>query len=121
VHRGDLAMLPPAEVTTLTAVAHALSDPARLQMLWLLEQREELCTCEFEEVLALGQSRVSYHLKLLLDAGLLVRRRRGTWNHYRLARRGLLACVRALVPSVAATNEVQTEKETQDGSYTIHR
>lgn len=120
VYRGDLATLRPAEVTTLTAVAHALSDPVRLQILWLLEQREELCTCEFEEVLALGQSRVSYHLKLLLDAGLLVRRRRGTWNHYRLARRGLFACVRALAPSVDAANEVQTEEEAYNGIRIIH-
>src|SRR5512142_49610 len=100
VFRGELAMLPPLEVATLTAVAHALSDPARVQILWLLEQREELCTCEFEELLALGQSRVSYHLRLLLDAGLLIRERRGTWSHYRLARSGLIECLRTLAPRV---------------------
>ncbi|HEX6541435.1 MAG TPA: helix-turn-helix transcriptional regulator [Ktedonobacterales bacterium] len=100
VFRGELAMLPPPEAAILTAIAHALSDPARVQILWLLEQREELCTCEFEELLALGQSRVSYHLRLLLDAGLLVRERRGTWSHYRLARSGLIECLRALIPRV---------------------
>ena len=102
VFRGELTMLPPPEVATLTAIAHALSDPERVQILWLLEQREELCTCEFEELLTLGQSRVSYHLRLLLDAGLLVRQRRGTWSHYRLARSGLIECLRALAPHVEA-------------------
>jgi ArsR family transcriptional regulator, arsenate/arsenite/antimonite-responsive transcriptional repressor len=106
VLRGELATLPSPEVATLTAIAHALSDPARVQILWLLEQREELCTCEFEELLALGQSRVSYHLRLLLDAGLLVRHRQGTWSHYRLARSGLIACLRALVPHVEAGSAV---------------
>jgi ArsR family transcriptional regulator, arsenate/arsenite/antimonite-responsive transcriptional repressor len=99
VLRGELATLPPSEVATLAAVAHALSDPARVQILWLLEQCEELCTCEFEEVLALGQSRVSYHLRLLLEAGLVVRHRCGTWSHYRLARSGRIECLRALSPA----------------------
>lgn len=119
VLRGDLATLPPPEVAMLTTVAHALSDPARVQILWLLEQREELCTCEFEELLALGQSRVSYHLRLLLEAGLLFRQRRGTWSHYRLARSGLIECLRALAPHVEARSQVQ--KEAQGVTHTTHR
>lgn len=106
VRCGDVAQLPPPEVATLAAIAQALSDPARVQILWLLEQREELCTCEFEELLALRQSRVSYHLRLLLDAGLLVRQRHGTWSHYRLARSGLIECLRALVPRVETASAV---------------
>ena len=110
VSRGDLALLPPPDVVLVTAAAHALSDPARVQILWLLTQRGELCTCEFEELLALGQSRVSYHLKLLVDAGLIVRTRRGTWSHYRLARGDLLHCLRALAPSLLAAHGGQTEE-----------
>lgn len=118
---GDLAMLPPTEVATLTAVAHALSDPTRVQILWLLEQREGLCTCEFEELLGLGQSRVSYHLKLLLDAGLLLRHNLGTWSHYRLARSGLIECLRALASRVDSFNAAQKEEESQDGHLATHR
>jgi ArsR family transcriptional regulator len=121
VRRGDLAMLPQLEVATLTSIAQALSDPARVQILWLLEQRDELCTCEFEELLALGQSRVSYHLKLLVEAGLLVREKRGTWSHYQLARRGLIDCLRALAPHLTAPIGTQTEEETLDGTATAHR
>lgn len=130
VSRGDLATLPQSEVVALAAVAHALSDPARVQILWLLEQRDELCTCEFEELLTLGQSRVSYHLRLLLDAGLLVRQRRGTWSHYRLARSGLIECLRTLAPRVetlhveARSQAQKAQKEVQGvnhRNHTIHR
>ncbi len=100
VVRGDLALLPMSDIALVTAAAHALSDPARVQILWLLAQRDELCTCEFEELLGLGQSRVSYHLKLLVDAGLIVRTKRGTWSHYRLARGDLLPCLHALAPGI---------------------
>lgn len=118
VCRGDLAMLPLSEVATLTTVAQAVSDPARVQILWLLEQRDELCTCEFEELLGLGQSRVSYHLRLLLDAGLVIRYRRGTWSHYRPMRNGLIACLRALVPrvdtlAIEAGSEAQRKETTR--------
>ena len=121
VRHGDLALLPLPEVVTLTAVAQAVSDPARVQMLWLLEQRDELCTCEFEEALGLGQSRVSYHLRLLLDAGLVLRYRRGTWSHYRLARSGLIACLRALAPDVDTSTAAQREEEGQHDHQTTHR
>lgn len=121
VLRGDLALLPPAEVSTLTAVAQALSDPARMQILWLLEQREELCTCEFTELLALRQSRVSYHLRLLLETGLLVRHRRGTWSHYRLARSGVLERLRTLAPRAESrrveVGSTAQKKETHGGSH----
>ena len=121
VRRGDLAMLPPTEVATLTTVAHALSDPTRVQILWLLEQREELCTCEFEELLALSQSRVSYHLRLLLEAGLLLRHSRGTWSHYQLARSGLMDCLRALAPGVDVSTAVQREEESHNDPYATDR
>jgi ArsR family transcriptional regulator, arsenate/arsenite/antimonite-responsive transcriptional repressor len=119
VFRGDLGTLPPPEVAALIAVAHALSDPARVQILWLLDQRDDLCTCELEELLGLEQSRVSYHLRRLLDAGLLVRQRRGTWSHYRLARSGLIECLRALaphveMPSTTATSTAQKKEAHRD-------
>lgn len=90
VRRGDLQLLPDPETVKLAAVAKALSDPIRLQMIYLLEQRPDLCTCEFEELLGLSQSKVSYHLKVLLEAGIVTRETHGTWSHYSLRNPGVL-------------------------------
>ena len=99
VRRGDLQTLPTAELALLAGASKALGDPIRLQMLHLLEQRPDLCTCEFEELLGLGQSRVSYHLKVLLDAGLVSRETYGTWGHYSLRTPGILDRLRSLMPA----------------------
>ncbi|WP_017720699.1 ArsR/SmtB family transcription factor [Kamptonema formosum] len=62
---------------------HALSDPLRLQIVQLLQQRE-LCVCELCEVLQVAQSKLSFHLKTLKDAGLVRARQDGRWMHYSL-------------------------------------
>ncbi len=62
----------------------ALSDPNRVRVLKLL-QEGELCVCEIQNVLGLAQSTVSKHMKLLEDAGLVDRKRQGTWILYSLA------------------------------------
>jgi ArsR family transcriptional regulator len=62
---------------------HALSDPTRLQLLDLLRGGER-CVCELTEALEAGQSRLSFHLRILKDAGLLLDRREGRWVYYRL-------------------------------------
>ena len=115
-HRGDLELLPEAEVEVLAKAAKALSDPIRLQMLHLLSQREDmrrygedLCTCEFEELLGLSQSKISYHLNLLLQAGLITRETRGTWSHYRLSNPSVLNLIRLLAG----------EKQEQAGSVSV--
>jgi ArsR family transcriptional regulator len=45
---------------------------------------QEACVCDLTEPLGLGQSTVSHHLKVLVDAGILSRDKRGTWAYYRL-------------------------------------
>ena len=62
---------------------HALSDPTRLQLILTL-RRGERCVCELMDAADAGQSRVSFHLKVLKDAGLLLDRREGRWVHYRI-------------------------------------
>lgn len=94
--RGELQLIPEPEAVKLAAFAKALSDPIRLNMLRLLEQMPDLCTCEFEDLLGLSQSKVSYHLKVLLDAGLISRRTYGTWSHYSLSRSGTLEALEQL-------------------------
>ncbi|MDP8247644.1 MAG: metalloregulator ArsR/SmtB family transcription factor [Candidatus Tritonobacter lacicola] len=67
-----------------TALFKSLSNETRLRVLILLSRRE-LCVCEIEEALELSQSRISRHLTVLRNAGLVVDRREGTWIYYRLA------------------------------------
>ena len=59
----------------------ALSEPIRLQILELLKS-QELCVCELCNQLNIGQSRLSFHLKALKDAGLLRSRQEGKWIYY---------------------------------------
>ena len=68
----------------LQKVFKTLSDPTRIRILGLLE-REELVVQELMDVLGMAQSRVSRHLAILRDAGLLVDRRDGTYVSYRFA------------------------------------
>ncbi|MDQ7836468.1 MAG: metalloregulator ArsR/SmtB family transcription factor [Humidesulfovibrio sp.] len=68
----------------LVNVMKALSDPGRVKVLKMLEGRE-LCACEIIGLLGLAQPTVSRHLKVLVDAGLIVGRKVGSWVHYRLA------------------------------------
>ncbi len=84
LHRGELKLQSQDEVVQMAEAAKAVSDPIRLQMLYLLSQCEDLCTCEFSELLELSQSKVSYHLNVLLQAGLVSRENHGTWSHYRI-------------------------------------
>jgi ArsR family transcriptional regulator len=62
---------------------HALSDETRLAVLEMLQQGER-CVCELQDGLDAAQSRLSFHLRVLKDAGLVIDRRDGRWVHYSL-------------------------------------
>jgi ArsR family transcriptional regulator len=64
----------------------ALADPNRLRLLSIVKGSEsgESCVCDLTEPLNLGQPTVSHHLRILMDAGLLKREKRGTWAYYSL-------------------------------------
>ena len=70
----------------LAAIFRALGDPGRLRLLSFLASQPggEACVCNLTEPLGLSQPTVSHHLKVLTEAGLLARERRGTWMFYRL-------------------------------------
>lgn len=70
----------------LAGVFRALGDPGRLRLLSFLAAQPggEACVCHLTEPLGLAQPTVSHHLRVLTDAGLLERERRGTWIYYRL-------------------------------------
>jgi ArsR family transcriptional regulator len=63
---------------------HALADPARLRLLSLIAAQAdgEVCACELVEPLGKSQPTVSHHLKVLYEAGLVDREKRGTWVWY---------------------------------------
>lgn len=69
---------------SLAQLLKAVADPARLQLLALIRAAEagESCACDLTEPLGLSQPTVSHHLKVLTEAGLLTREKRGTWAWY---------------------------------------
>ena len=90
-------------VERLVALGRALSDSIRVRMLSMMaegrsccdfsdagvpaeEGEEGICICEFEEAFSMGQSKVSYHMKKLKDAGLVREERHGKWTFYSLDR-----------------------------------
>ena len=62
---------------------HALSDATRLQILQMLRDGER-CVCDLQEELEAAQSRLSFHLRVLKDAGLVEGRKEGRWSYYRI-------------------------------------
>ncbi len=62
---------------------HALSDETRLSILKRLRHGER-CVCELTDVLDAAQSRLSFHLRVLKEAGLVIDRREGRWMYYSL-------------------------------------
>lgn len=62
----------------------ALADELRLKVMYELNQRGQVCVCDLTDVVGLSQSKLSYHLKILLDAELIEREKIGTWNYYQL-------------------------------------
>jgi ArsR family transcriptional regulator len=107
-------------VGRLVALGRALSDPIRVRMLgmmaeavslgrgccglpdlgvptWDTDEPSGICVCEFQDVFGMGQSKVSYHVRKLKDAGLIVEEKRGKWSFYSLDR----AAVRDLLGDAA--------------------
>lgn len=62
---------------------HAFSDPLRIQVIELLRE-QELCVCELCDILKVSQSKLSFHLKTLKEAGLVRARQEGRWVYYSL-------------------------------------
>jgi ArsR family transcriptional regulator len=72
------------DAAVLARTFAALADPARLRLLSLIANRDqgEVCACELVEPLGKSQPTVSHHLKVLFEAGLVSREKRGTWVWY---------------------------------------
>jgi ArsR family transcriptional regulator, arsenate/arsenite/antimonite-responsive transcriptional repressor len=83
--------LTPAEATELAIIFRVLGEPARLQILSLIavQPNQEVRACELVETLSISQPTLSHHLKVLYEAGLLEKERRGTWIYYRIVQERL--------------------------------
>ena len=68
-------------VGRLARIFHALSDETRLRIVGRLLTGEQ-CVCNLTDILGAAQSRLSFHMKTLKDAGLVTDRREGRWIHY---------------------------------------
>ena len=77
-----------SDTKSAAAVFHALSDETRLEVLDRLRDGER-CVCELTEVLKAAQSRLSFHLRVLKDAGLIRDRAEGRWVYYALNEQAL--------------------------------
>lgn len=81
----DKQLLPSGVTEDLAVGFKALGDPHRVAMVDLLLQADEpVCVVDIERHVPLAQSTVSYHLKFLVDAGVLERERRGRWMYYQV-------------------------------------
>ena len=69
----------------------ALSDPARVRILSLIAESGEICGCDLEGPLGLSQPTVSHHLKMLAEAELIHKERRGKWVYAHLRQEGFNA------------------------------
>ena len=92
----------------LATAFKAIADPGRLRLLNFIARQDgaEACVCNLVEPLGLSQPTVSHHLRILTDAGLLARERRGTWMFYRL----VPARVEALRQALALPSEPAVTK-----------
>lgn len=71
------------DLSRAVGIFHALSDETRLAVLEMLGAGER-CVCDLQGELDAAQSRLSFHLKVLKEAGLVVDRREGRWSYYTL-------------------------------------
>ena len=84
-----------ADLRRAAKLFHALSDDTRLAIVARL-RRGERCVCELTDSLDAAQSRLSFHLKVLKDAGIVLDRRDGRWVHYRVDEAALKAAANVL-------------------------
>ncbi len=98
-----------AEATA--AVFKALADPARVRVVNLLAASgEPVCVCHLTDLLELSQPTVSFHMRKLMDAGLLDREQRGVWAYY-----SLRADAKRRLSAILTFDEADLGEEEDDG------
>jgi ArsR family transcriptional regulator, arsenate/arsenite/antimonite-responsive transcriptional repressor len=90
-----------SQATDLARILKALADPTRLRLVSMVAAHEggEACVCDLTEPLGLTQPTISHHLKILVDAGIFTRDKRGKWAYYSLVPSALDALASVLTTS----------------------
>jgi len=106
----DAACCPPVvasplgddEADRLARALRVIADPARLRLVSIVASSGESCVCDLTDELGLSQPTVSHHLRVLTDAGVLRREKRGRWAYYSVDPEPLELLRSALDPANAA-------------------
>jgi ArsR family transcriptional regulator len=86
--KGLKARLPSKKnIEKISTAHHALSDPVRITILYLLEI-QPLCVCVIKECIGIAGSKLSYHLNIMKESGLIDSEQQGNWIIYRLTEKG---------------------------------
>lgn len=88
------------QAADLAQILKALADPTRLRLVSMVAARDggEACVCELTDPLGLTQPTISHHLKILVDAGIFTRDKRGKWAYYAIVPATLDALAAVLKP-----------------------
>jgi ArsR family transcriptional regulator len=93
-----------SQAADLARLLKALADPTRLRLVSMVAAHEggEACVCDLTEPLGLTQPTISHHLKILVDAGIFTRDKRGVWAYYALRPAALRALADVLGDPITA-------------------
>jgi ArsR family transcriptional regulator len=87
---GLCEQLPPeSSIAKTSTIYHALSDPLRMKVLYLLRV-QPLCVCVIKACIGIADSKLSYHLTILKKAGLIEGEQKGNWIIYQITEKGLM-------------------------------
>ena len=91
----------PSQAAELARPLKALADPTRLRLVSMVAAHDggEACVCDLTEPLGLTQPTISHHLKILVEAGIFTRDKRGVWAYYALVPSALDALSAVLSPA----------------------
>ena len=80
-----------SQAADLARLLKALADPTRLRLVSMVAAHDggEACVCDLTEPLGLTQPTISHHLKILVDAGIFTRDKRGVWAYYAIVPQAL--------------------------------
>ena len=98
-------------------IFRAFCDENRLRVLELLRDGER-CACDLKDHMEIGQPALSYHMKLLVESGIVESRQEGKWTYYRISAQGARAAGEILVQLTTPLTAVSTSpvKTTQGAS-----
>ncbi|MET4060222.1 ArsR family transcriptional regulator [Arthrobacter sp. UYP6] len=91
------------EAVQFARLLKAVAEPTRLRLVSLIaaQENQEACVCDLTEPFGLGQPTISHHLKILVDAGILHREKRGVWAYYSIIPGALERAAAVLSPQEA--------------------